>query len=214
MGFLNAFRSVLLEALKNRTQQDLAKKAGVSQSTIADIAGGKDSRISTISKIVDQFTYKELSDLTRLTAPKAPIEIVDLEGLHTVHIYNIEKMGSVEELKSQDPVFTLRIPETFFPSDYGILMSGHAMEPLYIDKCAVGIREWLPGSKIASGEDYLCVLPFEGLVIRRVLVAQNQGSLEFSPLHPDKNNFRSQIFVSEEAEKKIFGRVTWVSRKV
>lgn len=214
MSFLHAFRTVLAEILENKKKKALSIEAHVPGATISEMSNGGNPTLENVAKVIDTFNHLELARMIKLTAPKAPIEVVNIEGMHTVHVYDMDGIDSLDGLKSQSPVFTLRIPETFFPSDYGVLMSGHSMEPLYSDKCAVGIREVKPNTKIVIGEDYLCILPYEGMVIRRVLVAPEKGGLEFCPLNEDKYHFRPQTFAAEEAAKKIIGRVKWISRRV
>lgn len=216
MGIEHAFKQVLKELITGNKQKEIAKKAGIPESSFSQLSTGarKSPRLSTFAKIIDSLDHDAFVQFIKMVRPDAPIEIVDIYNLRTIDVYKMASSKDIDSLKTRKPVFTLRIPPEFFPSDYGVLVNDHSMDPDYPKGCAVGIRDLKEPSEFFAGEDYLCTLPFEGLVIRRILVSQEKGSLEFRPINPDKENFRPQICVFEEAIKKIHGVVTWVSKRM
>lgn len=214
MGLLDATLQLLREKIDHGfTQKEIADTSGVPQPTISTLLNDKSSiNFKNAGRIIDSLSHEDFVKLIKIVRPDAPIEIVDVHNLKTIDVYKIAGVRTLEDMKRRDPVFTLRIPLEFFPSDFGIIMPGHSMENEYPEGCAVGIRK-IESDEFFAGEDYLCCLPFEGLVIRRVMVAQSHGSLEFKPTNPNKENYSSQTFVFEEAMPKIKGRVTWVAKR-
>lgn len=228
MGFEQSFRSALGK-IGEKKQQDIAKQAKMAQSTLSLLINDpkRDPRLSSVAKIIDSFDKDTFLAFIRELRPDLPVGVINMEGKHIVHVYDMSDLNTVfhcvsEEktretlprvLENMEPLFNVRVPEEFFPSDFGVRQSGHSMEPDLPHLAAIGVQLLKSDKDFFAGEIYLCNLPYEGLVLRRVVVAPGQDALEFMTINKDRDAYRSQIMHPEEAIKLIYARITWVASR-
>lgn len=215
MSLADAFTKVLkkIVAANDKTQTELAKDSGVSQTTISLLNKGKtiNPSLQSVSKIVGSLDKADFIDFMKGIRSDIEIDVVDLAGLHEVKAYNISGYSTLEEMFASDVKFTLKIPSNFFPSDFCVIQDGHSMEPEIPDGAAVGVKLLKnPEKEMRSGELYLCSLPRHNLVFRRVSVTENVQQFEFTPDNPQPK-YKQLTFWAEEATKMILGSVTWVA---
>lgn len=184
-------------------------------------------QLDAVSAIVEQFDTKTFLDFARSIRPDMPLGIINLDGKHEVHVYDIRELNKAfnhegfdklsdpksfnHSMLEVEPVFSVQVPTDLFPSDFGVRLYGHGMEPTMPEGCAVGLKYIKSFADLVAGEVYLCNLPYEGLVLRQVVVAQGHNGIEFQQLHPDKTGYRSQIYKPDQAREMIIARKTWVS---
>lgn len=228
MGFKTAFYASLEKVTLERGQEiRLAEKSGVRPGTLNKIINkaSKDPQLSAIAKIIDSFDDATFFNFVKELRPELHIDIINLDGKHEVPTYNIDDINVVlaampehktreslrHVLRDLPTVFNLQIPEKYFPSDFAVRVVGHSMEPDIPANAAVGLTMLKADIDFVAGEIYLCRLPYEGLVLRRVVVAPGQDALEFQALHNDREAYRSQIMHPDKALPLIYARVRWVA---
>lgn len=131
------------------------------------------------------------------------------EGMRQVPIYSMPGFD-LEAHAESDSQGSFCIPEAFDkPGLLVFRMSGSNMEPFIKRGALVGID----GSdvKIISGEVYGLVLPYEGMVVRRLYLEPEQGEIVLtsdSKIHAEK-----RVPLSTYADK-IIGRAVWTMQAV
>lgn len=229
MGLREAFY-YSLESIMQRVggkKAECVEITGIKWTTFSQICDGttQNPGLDRISKLIDKLTDSEFIEFIKKIRPELNIDVVNLEGKHEVLTYNIDDinvgLAGMPEHKTRDDlrhvlrniphVFKLQIPERFFPSEFSVRVMGHSMEPDIPHQAAVGLTMLKADRDFVAGEVYLCRLPYEGLVLRRVVVVPGQDALEFQALHSDRNAYRSQIMHPDEALPLIYARVRWVA---
>lgn len=227
MGFKEALFGALKKAVDPDNQAAFQKKTGIHQPTFHSIYSGKNTnpQLKAVEAIIDNLDKETFLEFVKKIRPDLHIGVINLEGKHEVSTFNIADinvvLAAMPEIKTRDnlrdvlrdiePIFRLQIPEKYFPSDFAVRVLGHSMEPDIPDRSAVGLTILKSDRDFVAGETYLCHLPYEGLVLRRVVVSSTQDALEFQALHRDRDAYRSQIMHPDEAIKLIFARLTWVA---
>jgi phage repressor protein C with HTH and peptisase S24 domain len=121
----------------------------------------------------------------------------------------------MSEFNIEDPEGCEKVDSFCVPKEFdgeGLLvvrMAGTNMEPLIRRDALVGID--LNRKKVISGEIYGLVLPYEGLVIRRVYLEPEEDRLVMSSenqSHADKHG------PLQEYSSRIAGRVAWVMQDI
>lgn len=227
MAFRDALFAALDKAVDQNNQAAFQKKTGIHQPTFHGIYSRKNTnpQLKAIEAIIDNLDADTFLNFVKNIRPDLSVDVVNLEGKHEVSTYNINDINVVlstqpESRRREDiqgiikkitPIFKLQIPEKYFPSDFAVRQVGHSMEPDIPHLAAVGLTMLKDDREFVAGEIYLCHLPYEGLVLRRVVVAHGQDALEFKALHTDRDAYRSQIMHPEDAIKLIYARITWVA---
>lgn len=230
MSFRDAFFDGVKKSLEKYGKNELQKKLkerGVKQSRYSNIINGKSEnpQLDAVIAFIENFDHDTYLEFVKSIRSDFPLDVIDLEGMHEVPTYNIDNINVVLAampehknreglrlvLRDIEPVFKLQIPERYFPSDFAVRILGHSMEPDIPDRAAVGLTILKSDRDFTAGEMYLCRLPYEGLVLRRVTVVPGRDALEFQALHNDRNAYRSQIMHPDEALPLIYARVRWVA---
>lgn len=189
----------------------------------------KDPGMSVMGGIINGFEITTFIEFLKKIRPDLPLGIINMDGKREVKVYDISKLNKAfnkdgldnlnhisnfkQSTISIEPIFSVRVPVEFFPSDFGVRVIGHGLEPTMPEGCAVGLSYLNSWADFIAGEVYLCNLPYEGLVLRQVVVAQDHAGLEFQQLHPDKMGYRSQIHHPEKARDMIIARKSWVATR-
>lgn len=173
---------------------------------------GMDKLVCVIDKLED----KEFIEFVRKMRPHISWAMAE-PGYREVKTYNIIGCKHIDDLEKPDQfgkdrkLFTLRIPEKFFPSDFAVLFSGSSMNNIIPDKAAAGVTK---DFDFRPGEVYLCELPVEGLTFKRVIFHPAKNGLEFkADTKIDPESIPSHFYHVDEGEKYIVGRLTWVAHR-
>jgi len=108
------------------------------------------------------------------------------------------------------PAGKIAIPKTFDRKSLLVVrMDGAGMEPLIRRGAFVGLdRDQV---SVLSGEVYGVLLPFEGLVVRRVFLEAEKNRFV---LRAENSGHTDQHFGFEEYRDKIVGRVVWMIQEI
>ena len=216
------------EATSTRTQVELASVLGIRQSSISDakrrdsvpadwyltlfrefglnpdwLAFGRGPRYIKTKEGYQPFDQPALSETVREETspygdPMASAKVVTYYGM----------AGGADESGQWKPVGAgkLTIPKGFDRKSLLVVkMDGGGMEPLIRRGAYVGLdREQ---TTVLSGEVYGVLLPFEGLVIRRVYLEADKTRFV---LRAENETHVDQYFTFEEYKDRIVGRAVWM----
>lgn len=216
------------EATSTRTQVELASVLGIRQSSISDakrrdsvpadwyltlfrefglnpdwLAFGRGPRYIKTKEGYQPFDQPALSETVREETspygdPMASAKVVTYYAM----------AGGADESGQWKPVGAgkLTIPKGFDRKSLLVVkMDGGGMEPLIRRGAYVGLdREQ---TTVLSGEVYGVLLPFEGLVVRRVYLEADKTRFV---LRAENESHTDQYFSFEEYKDRIVGRVVWM----
>ena len=212
MDFEGTFRA-FLKILGTKKQKDITEKTGISQSTLSSIMTKpkRQAQLSSVSKIIDGFDDDTFIEFVKQIRPHILWAVADAK-YREVPTYDITGAKHVQDLTATKLLFTLRIPEKFFPSDFAVLFSGKSMDKIIPDKAAAGVDK---SFDLRTGEIYLCELPVEGLTFKRVIYHPDRNGLEFrAETKSETENIPSHFYHVDEGETYIVGKLTWIAKRI
>lgn len=212
MGFEETFKELSSSMLNTIKQVELVKKTGIPQSTIGTLKKNPDRQVQLpiVAKFIDSLTDDEFVELVKKVRPHISWA-VSQPGYHEVATYDIIGAKTVADLTPDRRLFTLRIPEKYFPGDFAVLFSGSSMNKIVPDRAAAGITKQFD---LRPGEIYLCALPVEGLTLKRVIFHPDQNKLEFkADTYDSIEQFPSHMYDIKHGEQYVVGKLTWVSSR-
>lgn len=139
------------------------------------------------------------------TAPFAPVEKVEGEGLSRIPIFGSTGAGEDVEFFSSTPGEWLHIlPNYYHAGIVGLRVEGDSMEPTIRKKAIVGVVPY-EGS-LVEGDVYLIFRPPFGRIIKRVKMGENGDII----LQSDNPSYPDVVLPDEGYEQSILGHVRWV----
>lgn len=131
------------------------------------------------------------------------------EGMRLVKVYSMSGFdGEVPERSDSEGSFC--VPEEFDNPELVVFkMAGSNMEPLIRRGALVGVDRG--DTRIISGELYGLVLPYEGVVIRRLYLEPEKGELVLSS---DSGSHAEKRVAFDDYADKIVGRAAWTLQPV
>lgn len=104
----------------------------------------------------------------------------------------------------------LCVPQAFTRESLVVIrMDGSSMEPVIKRGAFVGMDR--DQHNVLSGETYGVLVPYEGLVIRKLFLESEKGQLL---LRSENQSHPDQSFSYEEFVERIIGRVVWVMQEM
>lgn len=216
------------EATSTRTQVELAAVLGIRQSSISDakrrdsvpadwyltlfreyglnpdwLAFGRGPRCIKTKEGYQPFDQPALSETLREEAspygdPMASAKVVAYYSM----------AGGTSESGQWKPVGAgkLTIPKAYDRKSLLVVkMDGGGMEPLIRRGAFIGLDR--DQTTVLSGEIYGVLLPFEGLVVRRVFLEADKTRFV---LRAENEGHADQYFTFEEYKDRVIGRVVWM----
>ncbi|BBD08881.1 LexA family transcriptional regulator [Desulfovibrio ferrophilus] len=220
------------EATGTRTQVELAAVLGIRQSSISDakrrdsvpadwyltlfrefglnpdwLAYGRGPRYIKTKEGYQPFDQPALSETVREEAspygdPMASAKVVSYYAM----------AGGTSESGQWKPVPAgkLTIPKGFDRKSLLVVkMDGGGMEPMIRRGAYVGLDR--DQTTVLSGEIYGVLLPFEGLVVRRVFLEADKTRFV---LRAENEGHADQHFTFDEYKDRILGRMVWMMQEV
>ncbi len=216
------------EATSTRTQVELAAVLGIRQSSISDakrrdsvpadwyltlfreyglnpdwLAFGRGPRYIKTKEGYQPFDQPALSEIVREEA--SPYG--DPMASATVVTYYAMASGA-DESGQWKPVSAgkLSVPKAYDRKSLLVVkMDGSGMEPLIRRGAFVGLDR--DQATVLSGEVYGVLVPFEGLVVRRVFLEADKTRFV---LRAENQDHADQYFTFEEYKDRVIGRVVWM----
>ncbi|MDR0827357.1 MAG: hypothetical protein LBN33_05705 [Desulfovibrio sp.] len=157
---------------------------------------------STLCKAIDRAGARLLIPGDQTLQP------VKKNGLTTLSVHAVAGAGPAYEDEEHEPKFYIAVPEQYIHRYIAaILISGASMEPTILDTAVVGVNR--ESRKFVQGKIYVVRLPYEGLVVKRLYLDQEN---KFFILRSDNKNgdFPDTRLPFDAGDAFIFGEVVWV----